>query len=255
MRSIIFLKNPSPNAEEDVYAAAAKKHSFDPHFLPILSHDLVDQSGLQLYLENRYDTKDTDVFDALIITSQRAVEAVVLALSQVSEAAKSYILSLPLYTVGPATAALVQSHGFTKILGGESAGNGQILAGQIVEAKPARCLFFTGVTRRDVIPVTLRDSGIECVEKVVYQSATVSGVGEMFEKLVSTIESDVWTVFFSPSGALDIAQTIAADRSKTKVAAIGPTTETFLLNNSIVPDSVSKKPDPVNLLTGIFETY
>ncbi|KAK9253591.1 tetrapyrrole biosynthesis, uroporphyrinogen III synthase [Lipomyces tetrasporus] len=253
MPKIIFLKNPNPDASSDTYALSAKSSCYDSCFLPILSHGFVDQSGLRAYIADLAAVADQTPIDALIITSQRAVEAVASALLESSDSTAEYILSLPLYTVGPATAALVQSHGFSKIYGGAEAGNGSVLASQIVSAQPRRCVFFTGETRRDVIPVTLCENGIECIERVVYASTSIEGVEDQFMNVLSSTEDAVWTVFFSPAGAESIARYIARNRRTTKVAAIGPTTEGFLLQNGVTPDAVSRKPDPQSLLQGILE--
>ncbi|KAK9315577.1 tetrapyrrole biosynthesis, uroporphyrinogen III synthase [Lipomyces starkeyi] len=253
MPKIIFLKNPSPDAYSDKYAIAAKSSCYDSCFLPILSHRFVDQPGLRTYLTDLAANADETPLDALIITSQRAVEAVTSVLLELSVSTSTYIRSLPLYTVGPATATLVQAHGFSKIVGGADAGNGRVLASQIVGAKPRRCVFFTGETRRDVIPVTLRENGIECIERVVYTSKGIEGVEDQFMELMSDTRDVWWTVFFSPAGAESIARLIARNTGTTKVAAIGPTTEEFLLKNGITPNTVSRNPDPQSLLQGINE--
>ncbi|KAK9429556.1 tetrapyrrole biosynthesis, uroporphyrinogen III synthase [Lipomyces doorenjongii] len=253
MPKIIFLKNPSPDTYSDKYAITAKSSCYDSCFLPILSHTFIDQAGLRMYLTGLAANADETPLDALIITSQRAVEAVASVLLELSVSTRSYIRSLPLYTVGPATAALVQSHGFSKILGGAGAGNGRILASQIVGAMPRRCVFFTGETRRDIIPVTLRENGIECIERVVYNSKGINGVEDQFMELMSHTKDVWWTVFFSPAGAESIARLIARNPGTTKVAAIGPTTEEFLLKNGITPNTVSRNPDPQSLFQGIDE--
>ncbi|KAK9384384.1 tetrapyrrole biosynthesis, uroporphyrinogen III synthase [Lipomyces mesembrius] len=253
MPKIIFLKNPSPDVYSDKYAITAKSRYYDSCFLPILSHTFVDQPGLRTYLTDLAANADETPLDALIITSQRAVEAVASVLLELSVSTRSYIRSLPLYTVGPATAALVQSYGFSKIVGGAEAGNGRILASQIVGAKPRRCVFFTGETRRDIIPVTLRENGIECIERVVYNSKSIEGVEDQFMELMSDAKHVWWTVFFSPAGAESIARLIAKNTGATKVAAIGPTTEEFLLKYGITPNTVSRNPDPQSLLQGIDE--
>ncbi|KAK9375295.1 tetrapyrrole biosynthesis, uroporphyrinogen III synthase [Lipomyces chichibuensis] len=253
MPKIIFLKNPNPDVDSDKYAITAKSSCYDSCFLPILSHTFVDQPGLRTYLTDLAANADKTPVDALIITSQRAVEAVASVLLELSVSTRSYLGSLPVYTVGPATAALVQSHGFSKILGGADAGNGRILASQIVGANLRRCVFFTGETRRDIIPVTLRENGIECIERVVYTSKGIEGVEDQFMELMSDAKDVWWTVFFSPAGAESIARLIARNTEITKVAAIGPTTEEFLLKNGITPNTVSRNPDPQSLLQGINE--
>ncbi|KAK9367493.1 tetrapyrrole biosynthesis, uroporphyrinogen III synthase [Lipomyces kononenkoae] len=260
MPKILFLKNPNPDPARDQYAISARSNGYDSCFLPVLSHTFVDQAGLRTCLSDLAANADKgQPVDALIITSQRAVEAVASALLELADSTQSYIRSLPLYTVGPATAALVQTHGFNKVLGGPDAGNGRILASQIVKALPRRCLFFTGETRRDVIPVTLREHGIECIERVVYASEGVEGVEKQFIELITNDRKEQvwWTVFFSPAGSESIARQIFLANNNsggmTKVAAIGPTTEEFLLKIGVTPDTVSRKPDPESLLQGINE--
>lgn len=172
---------------------------------------------------------------------------------------QEYIRSLPVFTVGPATSSLIASYGFTNILGGAEAGNGSILASIISSLKPkySRCVFFTGETHRMIIPKHLRENGIECIEKIVYISVELSDAQFKFRELLDNHDQSIylWTVFFSPSGALGIANAIAKIRSENtihlKVAAIGPTTEEFLIKQGITPDAVAKKPDPNSLLSEI----
>ncbi|KAK7207932.1 Hem4 uroporphyrinogen III synthase [Myxozyma melibiosi] len=267
-KRLVYLKNPSPDSSLDPYAGSAASRSYSSAFVPVLSHEFVDQDELKTYIQDMHSHAVSQPVNALIITSQRAVEAIASALDELTDdSTRTYILSLPTFTVGPATASLLESHGFTNILGGADAGNGSILATIICAQaeKFSRCVFFTGETHRLIIPKQLKAAGIECLEKIVYRSSDVAGSeGVLKELLAQGGSSEVWTVFFSPSGASKIAKTIAEIKATTnsssssssssssiKVAAIGPTTEEFLLNNGITPDAVAKRPDPESLLNEI----
>ncbi|KAK9456449.1 tetrapyrrole biosynthesis, uroporphyrinogen III synthase [Dipodascopsis uninucleata] len=260
-RKIVFFKNPTPDQDRDSYAKAARAHGLEYEFVPVLTHNFVDQDGLKDYLVQIAKEKDGTVIDSLIITSQRAVEALAMALRDISKSKNSSVdasnivsrvREFRVYTVGPATADLIKSYGFNNICGGADAGNGTILAQQIVADAPKKCIFFTGETRRDIIPVTLRKYGIDCVEYVVYQTMKSPLAEDDWKICLSSFSKThtIWAVFFSPSGADGLTQYLG----HAKTAAIGPTTESFLVENGRKPDAVATRPDPTSLLKAIIET-
>ncbi|KAK9449400.1 tetrapyrrole biosynthesis, uroporphyrinogen III synthase [Limtongia smithiae] len=283
-RTLLFLKNAAPDAARDVYALAlaAATSEATSSFLPVLTHAFVDTHG---FATTTLTALAASPPDALIITSQRALDAVIAAFDVLSDSAvPAVIRTIPLYTVGPATAARVAAAGFTTIRGGADAGNGKTLASLIVNdyihdrvvvnegkedydndaaavhAPSRKVVFFTGETRRDVLPDTLRANGITCEEHVVYATTGVPNTGAQLSSLVTVLSSDneaheLWVVFFSPTGSADIADTIASGAGNDRViiltATIGPTTEEFLLRHGVTPNAVAPKPDPQSLITSI----
>ncbi|KAK9473826.1 tetrapyrrole biosynthesis, uroporphyrinogen III synthase [Dipodascopsis tothii] len=229
----------------------------------MLEHAFVDQDGLHDFvfggdgLSSRYD--------CLVITSQRAVEAVGAVLARApSAAARARVLAMPAYTVGPATAALLASVGFSNVLGAGDAGNGSVLADIIVadatRQGALRCIFFPGRVRKDVLPQKLRAAAaVECDERVVYESRGVEGADAALRAALDAAggaaqraaprAARTWVVFFAPGGADAAAATVAGRRLP--AAAIGPTSAEFLAARGVRAAAVAAKPDPASLLAAI----
>ncbi|KAK9479907.1 tetrapyrrole biosynthesis, uroporphyrinogen III synthase [Lipomyces japonicus] len=262
---VVLLKNPTPNEDKDVYAVASRQAGFKPWFVPVLAHSFVGQDNLQAKLCQIASTTTGSHDVALIVTSQRAVEAMAAVLDRVNASVAAVIRNMPAYTVGPATANLLRSHGFNHVRGGDDAGNGQILAQLIVHDKLRQVFFLTGRSRRDVIPVTLAKNAIAIEEIVVYESANLASAQSNFNHAVGNYHHDdddndnddvTWVVFFSPTGAIPIVnllkQRFSIDNNNSvRIAAIGPTTQAFLADNNIPPVVVAGKPDPESLLDAI----
>jgi uroporphyrinogen-III synthase len=112
MKTILLLKT---RTEKDKYESLLNENGFATLFISVLTHNFVKLSELKDHLHA------TDSFSSLIITSQRAVDALRIAVGELNEATRNKLTSKLVYTVGPATARAVEEIGFTTK--GKEAGN------------------------------------------------------------------------------------------------------------------------------------
>jgi uroporphyrinogen-III synthase len=170
---------------------------------------------------------------------------------------------MTVYTVGPATALAIAKLEFSAIVGADT-GNGTALANLIVQTFSREeegslvrlpLLFLVGDKRRDIIPQRLAENQIPLTELTVYETVVAASFETELDKvLADKDDGDIeWVVFFSPTGA-EIALNRLKALGGVKVATIGPTTEEYLRKEwGVIPDMVSKKPEPISMVQGILE--
>lgn len=133
-----------------------------------------------------------------------------------------HLPSIPIYTVGPATAhalSLIPAPTSLSIHGAHT-GNGGALAKSILEHYPALypshtpappLLFLVGDQRRDIIPKTLMDPNLPAGKRVQVDELVVYGTDVMasfpghFDQVLTVTEPTAigsvrWVVVFSPTG-------------------------------------------------------
>ncbi|EGW32730.1 uncharacterized protein SPAPADRAFT_60084 [Spathaspora passalidarum NRRL Y-27907] len=247
MTNIVLLKNPS--IPTDPYDIKFSSENYTPRFIPLLTHGHVDKQSTIAYLQSR-EFSQVGIF---IITSQRAVEILRECIDELDESTKVEIFKKTGYTVGPATFKILREVGFSDVRGGEDAGNGAKLAGIVMEDvqdKSEPMIFFTGEIRKDIIPRALIGQGYNLSERVIYKT---SGRDDVVEKFNTVKNQGGWLVFFSPQGTETFVDYLkeGQNRQKWKIASIGPTTETYLLENGITPEVVAAKPAPNSLFDAI----
>jgi uroporphyrinogen-III synthase len=218
-------------------------------------------------------------YGGMIFTSQRAVEAFteVIDTLRKQDARIDELLpeSLPIYVVGPATARSLRLLNLPCQILGDETGNGEALAHYMLEhhtkasndTKPRPGLLFpVGEQRRDIIPKTLMDSSLPSNKRIDVEELTVyeTGVMESFRDHFSDLlerrpknRKSLWVIVFSPTGCkvmLEVLGMLDADGGKAKlgtkpaakdirIAAIGPTTRNYLINEfSYEPDVCAPKP-------------
>ncbi|VEU24154.1 DEKNAAC105370 [Brettanomyces naardenensis] len=242
---VILLKNKT--TPSDPYDRIFQQHNYEPIFLPLLRHTPVNEQIILSFL-----TSDDflDNYEALIITSQRSIETLGQILAKLHSFGRfNDILSKPSYTVGPATAHVMRQLGFTDVRGGDDAGNGQILADIIKkELRAGRVLFLTGQIRKDTIPRELKLAGFDLKELVSYRTEPLTDIVDRYTKIVSRLNKNDWLVFFSPQGTRYILDHLD---HFSRLATIGPTTQTFLARRGIGVDVVAKKPCAESLYQAI----
>lgn len=242
MQNVLLLKTKTtPN---DPYDDLLNESEINHHFIPLLTHKHLPEECLEK-LQNQHKE-----IDYLIITSKRAVEALQQTiLPRLSSEIVDYLLQIPIFTVGPATADFLLQLGFTNIKGGSDAGNGSILADIIANDdegnyRDKNGLFLVGEIRKDIIPRKLQPAGFKLVEIVVYTTTSMDNIEQRYsEKLSRNCENIV--VFFSPQGTEDIVKKVG---DVDKIISIGPTTEEYLLGKDIKVDGVCEKPTAEALL-------
>lgn len=258
---LLLLKNRTQPADAYYETFTAAGHTAD--FVPLLEHSPLDVIVTAQYLESPEFLEHTSRF---IITSQRAVEVFHDCLELISERAPQNAARIRAkvgYTVGPATEQVLQENGFVDVRGGAQAGNGLKLADLILaETKNGRSgvdssldssplVFFTGVIRKDIIPVKLRANDVAVKEIVIYKTEPREGIIDNF--LQCCVDPVDWVVFFSPQGTEDIVEHITRTAPNVNIASIGPTTEEYLLQKGIKPHVIAEKPTASSLHDGIME--
>ncbi|GMM39744.1 uroporphyrinogen-III synthase [Hanseniaspora uvarum] len=248
MRKVLLLKTKT--TPSDPYENLLKKENIKHHFIPLLTHKHLPEKCINLF------RADIDSIDYLIITSQRAVEALEQSiLPSLDEVVINKILNKPIFTVGPATAEFLKRIGFNDIKGGNDAGNGSILSDLIMAESEEKYktnkkgIFLVGEIRKDVIPRKLIPNGYNLEEIEVYTTKSMDNIIERFNEKMNLInykEGEVpYVVFFSPQGTEDIIKT---DFTRATIISIGPTTKEYLENNNIKVNGVCKKPNADSLL-------
>ncbi|ODV59186.1 uroporphyrinogen-III synthase HEM4 [Ascoidea rubescens DSM 1968] len=238
-------------------------------FLPLIQHVYIANDCLWSYL-----LCDDFLAGALaiVITSQRAVEAIHEAIATHSlsyDSRLETVFNKTVYAVGPATAELLHTCGFKNIKGGYDAGNSDVLSDIVIDNESLRSdykeknvVFFTGEKRKDILPKKLRKFGFNLIEYVVYKTIPISpeNTSREFNHYVdcninhSHPNTDHWFIFFSPQGVSEILDYLKNNQNKNfKIASIGPTTQMFLLQNGILPHVIAPKPEPVSLCQSIQE--
>lgn len=261
---IILLKTKS--SPSDPYSNYISSHQFPcgtpaaPIFVPVLKHQHVNLPRLTELITTDSISSEPNTpaaFSGLIITSQRAVEALQAVLSSLPTPPRLLTASL-VYVVGPATSAAVVALGFPaqNVLGKEC-GNGSVLAAFIADhhASPQPLLFLNSEKRGDVIPGILAGRGVGLEELAVYETVVADGFGKEFTEVMErTNGGERWVVVFSPTGADVALEVLGRWGGDTFCASIGPTTEGYLVEKlGVRPDVVAGKPSPEGLWSGICE--
>lgn len=273
---VYLFKNKT--VPHDPYHDKFQAHGFDPVFVPLLKHELVDQNELGQYLRS---SEFRSGRNAIIITSQRAIEALNLHLDELKKEeeagegtdAYSCLLEKPVYTVGPASESALKRWGYKDVRGGSKAGNGLRLSEIILEecscsgkddneeAVFESFIFFTGVTRRDIIPQKLQSAQMDVQERVVYRTLAIDNLMDHVLTSITTDQHEKeqdqppFYVFFSPAEADPVVEAVRklSESKPVRLAAIGPTTESYLQEKGMTPHVVASKPDAEHLVGEILE--
>ena len=271
----------------DAYASILSASNYSPSFLPVLTHNPCSTtlSHIRTLLSS---DPPLEAYGGLILTSQRAVEALASVLGSISEEQDLSILDRlkklekTFFVVGPATSraveALRDSYFASCEVKGAEAGNGEKLARLILESyQPGiegvreSLLFLVGEKRRDVIPRILMDDQlggrrIEVEEVVVYETGVRESFEGEFRDVIETTrkEADRWVVVFSPAGCEAMLKVLGLLNEKTgkvsegrrmegvRVASLGPTTRDFLKDTfAFAVDVCAEEPSPEGVLRGI----
>ncbi|KAH6643767.1 tetrapyrrole biosynthesis, uroporphyrinogen III synthase [Boeremia exigua] len=284
---ILLLKTKSvPKDTYEELFSTYDNHAYIPIFVPVLEHRFKQNAlnNVRQHIINRglvpISKKGLASYGALIFTSQRAVEAfneVVEDIRKEGIHALDELLpeSLPLYVVGPATARGLRSLNLCCPILGEETGNGEALAGFILEHYNALypndlnppILFMVGDKRRDIIPKTLQSEKLpsgrsaKVDELVIYETGEMhsfkTDFTEIWRKNADSGSTRQWIVVFSPTGCQAMLESLGLLDVKTGkakrnagvrdilIVTIGPTTRDYLMNEfEFTPDVVAETPSP-----------
>ncbi|KAK9894976.1 tetrapyrrole biosynthesis, uroporphyrinogen III synthase, partial [Cystobasidium minutum MCA 4210] len=271
---VLVLKEKNNNGKQDPYEVALKKAGYSAHFLPVLSHRLVNLESIQHVISGTplSNEKYSPSYSGVVFTSQRAVEAWATAGQAIIDSDTSSDLlagtDLPFYAVGPATSFALQRLDerlrppSSLILGAEETGNAVKLASYIVSRQEScydasqhslPLLYLGGDKRKDTLSSLLKQGNITMHEIEAYETFP----SPTFEADYAALEAYghfEWIVFFSPSGAkllLPLLPQKTVDKSP-RFAAIGPTTRDYLLSQAGVEVSaMAESPNPDSLITAM----
>lgn len=259
--AVLLLKEARGDAQQDPYHLALASAGFTPSFLPVLDHVLINEAELQQQVERGPATTS-----ALVITSQRAVEAWDAAQRAAGREAALGWTEVPIFVVGPATAEALSSIEAPprQVLGADASGTGGSLARFIVDyytqqTPSSPLLYLVGDKRRDVLPAVLREANVLYEELEVYRTDARAGFAADFEAALATMDmrSSPWIVFFSPSGVKVALPILRARGSfeRVRTAAIGPTTRDFLRDEmGVEADAMAVSPSAEQLVGALSGT-
>lgn len=208
-------------------------------------------------------------FDALVVTSHRACDALFEVLKELPPAHASKLVGRRVFVVGRRTAAAIRvalpSLSSSDVLGAD-AGSAEKLAPIILRdlslrpeggaKKPPLLLFICGDKRLDTLPRQLRAEGVGVTEIVAYSTAPTSPttIEEVCFATGRESANAAAFVFFSPSG-IDAA--LSSDLVRDAVSrgvpcvALGPTTAQALKRLGLAVAAVAASPTPEALADAV----
>ncbi|KAF8968791.1 tetrapyrrole biosynthesis, uroporphyrinogen III synthase [Flammula alnicola] len=282
MINVLLLREPSEDAP-DRYESAFAGAGYHPVSIAVLETVHTNISSLRDLIQGGPKAKG---LSGVVITSKRSCDAWREALQLLRDRDRMTEFnslvgwcSIPFYVVGQATAtALTNTFAAFEDLGlrsvdvrGQSSGNAASLAPFILDdlkERPTKLLYLTGDKNRDTLPRLLNEGGISLESVQVYKtqgSATFEAT--LSSALASTKDAKHWwIIYFAPSAAVFVtpilrkhfqleeldSASITCNSLPTKVAAIGPSTNSFLHDDlRIRVHAMAQKPTPEEIVSVI----
>ena len=238
---LILLKHPSPSEAEDRYTTFfASQHPSAPQsiFVPPLDSALVTSSIENIRAQLRNRRNFFRHYGGLVLTSQRAVEALGQALDEDKDSQEELKSAMrekeksasvfEVFVVGPATGsavtALLEKYGFPATVRGQDTGNSANLSGYILSNYTAvhdstsasapgdrkALLYLVGETHDPAFTGALRFGGLIVDELVVYATRQREDFAKELHAALKNFPSnptesgkqnhDPWIVAFAPTG-------------------------------------------------------
>ncbi|CAL4083635.1 unnamed protein product [Meganyctiphanes norvegica] len=244
MSNVWLLKSGDDDGR---YSDTLNRNGFSCHSIPALTFNFVNQGPLQNAFERPLD------HSGLIFTSPRAVEAVGKIYSKIKVEYHHEWSTKKIFVVGEATAAAVSKELKMPTIGQES-GNAQQLAPIIIRETKAfdkPLLFPCGNIKRDELPRLLANADRDFRALTCYETSQHPSLKSKIQDLISKGLRPNCIVFFSPSGVsyvLPILKSAGFDLTGMKIIAIGPATNSALVQSSIPVSGVCNTPSPEGLL-------
>lgn len=224
---------------------------FAPVSIPVLSFKFDNQEELSQKLQ------DPNRYGGMVMTSQRAVEALELCVANlvsqevwINELEKLW-KEKPIFIVGKATAKAVKDK-----LGlqckGDDAGSAEALVPFILQSftpDSNTLLFPCGNLRRETIPTAMAKAGIRLDSIHVYSTCADPNVMHLLDNLMEKQGVPSFAIFFSPSGVNFIQDILSGIKEwdKVKLIAIGNTTAEAMKNKGWKVCAVSEQPNAHSL--------
>ncbi|XP_053634573.2 uroporphyrinogen-III synthase isoform X2 [Cherax quadricarinatus] len=229
------------------YTNTLTQSGFSPVNIPVLCFQFCNQGPLKTSLQNPQD------YSGIIFTSQRAVEAVAEVYLNLAVRCHASWDEKKIFVVGEATGKAVQNLLKLTCIGQES-GNAQQLIPIIIRETKAfdkPLLYPCGNLGKDELPRLLVNYDRDFKALTIYETSQHAQLKYTIQKLINAGQKPTYMVFFSPSGvnfALPILQSLNVDVTGIKIIAIGPTTNTALVQQNIPVSGVCPTPTPEGLI-------
>ncbi|MPC66638.1 uroporphyrinogen-III synthase-like [Portunus trituberculatus] len=244
MKSVWLLK--SSEGSDGRYKDALTKAGFSAVVVPTLSFQWCNEAPLRDALQRPQD------HTGIIFTSQRAVEAVAQIYEKLAVSIHDQWSDKKVFVIGEATQMAVQTLLKLPSIGQES-GNAKQLAPIIIrETKPfdKPLLYPCGNLGRDELPRLLAQQDRDFRALTTYQTSSHPDLRQTVQKLTMAGQMPDVAVFFSPSGvkfALPVFEELKVSTTGVKIVAIGPTTNTALVEHHQSVWGVCPLPSPDGL--------
>ncbi|KAG7447043.1 tetrapyrrole biosynthesis, uroporphyrinogen III synthase [Guyanagaster necrorhizus] len=240
--NVLLLRESTPSSDsgQDRYEAIFTAANYTPFLIPVLETVLTNINELA-------SVTAQGNFDGVVMTSARSCEA----WYQANGAAKN---ECPFYVVGKATASTLRCTIPNADIRGECSGTAEQLANFILaeRPRPTKLLCLTGDKNRDTLSSILGAAGVSLYSLKVYETQGSSTFSQCLKEIVPERPTTPWwIVFFAPSAAEFVLSFVKEgfDLDLVKIAAIGPTTGTFLRETvKLRVDAVPAKPSPEELV-------
>ncbi|KAI7863478.1 tetrapyrrole biosynthesis, uroporphyrinogen III synthase [Spinellus fusiger] len=235
---------------QDDYDRQLEAYGYHQHFIPVLGHALASLDVLIDIITRG------PCYSGLVITSQRAVEALQLAIESAGPSyarVKEAWTHLPVFVVGPQTLKALQSLGLGEdstitAVADKAVDLCPVIVSRVTRLHPL--LFLAGDKRRDLLPVEMTKANVVMEEVCVYATCEHPKLRAHLDSLEAPCGED-WSVYFSPSGVDYVLQAASFNTATTKIAAIGTTTAEHLRERGFRVDVVADRPDAVHLVQAI----
>jgi uroporphyrinogen III methyltransferase/synthase len=224
---------PRPKAQAVATARAIRERGAEPIVFPLIEiHGPPDPEALVTA------ARQVSSYDWVVFTSANAVERFFAALAEAGRDLRTFGAAR-IAVIGTKTAAALEQLGLRPdLVAEEQVGEG--IAAELVARAPRRVLIPRARDAREVLPDTLRASGVEVDVVVAYETRAVSA--ERAEELAALLESrGVEIVLFTSSSTVSSMLGLLGARatellSGVTVASIGPETTRALSEAGIRVD-------------------
>lgn len=265
MSNVLLLRAASQDSP-DRYEDAFRSRGYHPISVPVLETVIVGREELARILS--LGPEKQSLSGVIITSKRafeawsEAAQALIVADNNTPPKPESEWRSVPFYVVGEATSVALRDlcekiplYSPRDIRGGSETGTAERLAGFILDDLPSggtsrKLLYLTGDKNRDTLPRILESSGVALDPLQVYATQGSSMFSQELSLALERIKGEGlswgWVVYFAPSAAEFVTPILRnhfilppvnsstedcdepSEHHLVKVAAIGPTTESFV---------------------------
>ena len=252
MKSVWLLK--ASEDSNDNYVKSINTAGFSTSIIPVLSFKFINKDVIKDTL------KVPDQHSGIVFTSPRAVQAIAEVFQLLSTEFHEEWNKKKIFVIGEATSSAVKQLLSFKHIIGENSFTAKNLAPIIIKEtvefdKP---LFIPcGNQKREELPRLLAEEHRDFRSLMCYETHPHPELSNTIKTLNSVGNKPNFIIFFSPSGVkytLPVFKTLDINLENVQVIAIGPTTNSTLVENEINVSGVCPSPSPdgvVHVLKGL----